>query len=101
MNKEVKRYSTWFKANKLSVNIDKTKWTIFPPLYFVSTNFSELFMVGITPDRETVANFFSVFIDKNVAWKAHITTVSIKISKSVGVLYQARLIIPRKQLNQL
>ena len=25
MNKELKSVSTWFKANKLSVNIDKTK----------------------------------------------------------------------------
>ena len=25
MNKELKNVSTWFKANKLSVNIDKTK----------------------------------------------------------------------------
>ena len=31
MNKELKSVSTWFKANKLSVNIDKTKWTIFHP----------------------------------------------------------------------
>ena len=25
MNKELKKVSTWFKASKLSVNIDKTK----------------------------------------------------------------------------
>ena len=29
MNKELKSVSTWFKANKLSINIDKTKWTLF------------------------------------------------------------------------
>ena len=29
MNKELKSVSTWFKANKLSINIYKTKWTIF------------------------------------------------------------------------
>ena len=28
MNKELKSVSTWFKANKLSINFDKTKWTI-------------------------------------------------------------------------
>ena len=31
MNKELKSVSTWFKANKLSINTDKTKWTIFYP----------------------------------------------------------------------
>ena len=29
MNKELKSVSTWFKANKLSINIDKTKWIIY------------------------------------------------------------------------
>ena len=29
MNKELKSVSIWFKANKLSINIDETKWTIF------------------------------------------------------------------------
>ena len=28
MNKELKSVSTWFRANKLSINIDKTKLTI-------------------------------------------------------------------------
>ena len=42
-----------------------------------------------------------VFINENVTWKPHINTISTKISKSIGTLYGVRLIIPRKQLNQL
>ena len=42
-----------------------------------------------------------VFFDENVTWKAHINTISTKISKSIGIIYRVRLIIPRKQLNQL
>ena len=29
INKELKKVFLWFKENKLSINIDKTKWTIF------------------------------------------------------------------------
>ena len=32
MNLELKKISNWFKVNKLSVNIDKTNWTLFHPL---------------------------------------------------------------------
>ena len=32
MNTELHKVSTWFKSNKLSLNIDKTKWSIFHPL---------------------------------------------------------------------
>ena len=31
INKELKKVFLWFKENKLSINIDKTKWTIFYP----------------------------------------------------------------------
>ena len=88
MNKELKSVSIWFKANKLSINIDETK-------------FRELFTDGITLKRETVTKSLGIFIDENVTWKPHINTVSTMISKSIGILYRARLIIPRSQLNQL
>ena len=100
MNKELKSVSTWFKANKLSINIDKTKWPILYPTStkrFMPTKFPELFIDGITLERETVTKFLGVIIDEDVTWKAHINTISTKISKSIG----ARLIIPRKKLNQL
>ena len=104
MNNEPKSVSTWFKANRLSINIDKTKWTIFHPTLkkrFMPTKFSELFIDGITLKRKTVTRFLGVFIDENVTWKPHIKTISTKISKSICILYRERLIVPRKQLNQL
>ena len=104
MNKELKSVSTWFKANKLSMIIGKTKWTIFHPISkkrFMLTKFPELFIDGITPERETVTKFLGVFIDKNVTWKAHINTVSTKTSKSMSILYKVSLTIPRKHLNLL
>ena len=32
IDKELRSVSMWLKASKLSINIDKTKWTIFIPL---------------------------------------------------------------------
>ena len=86
------------------MNIGKIKWTIFHPSSkkrFMPTKFLELFIDGITLKRETVTKFLGEFFDQNIAWKAHISTISTKISKSIGILYRARLVIPRKQLIQL
>ena len=47
MNKGLKSFSTWFKANKLYIIIDKSKWTIFHPSFkkrFMFTNFLEPFI---------------------------------------------------------
>ena len=104
MNKELKSVSNWFKANKLCIIIYKTNWAIFHPnskKCFMPTKFPELFFDGITLERETVTKFLGVILDGNITWKAHINTISPKISKSIGILYRARLIIPRKKLNQL
>ena len=104
MNKELKNVSTWFKANKLSINIDITKWTTFNPTSkkrFMPTKFVELFIDSVTPERETVTQFLSLFIDENAVWKAHINTIPTKIYKSIAIFYRARLKVSRKQLNQL
>ena len=89
MNKELKSVSTWIEANELSINTDKTKWTIFHPTSkkrFMPTKFPELFIDGITLKRETVTKLLGVFIDENATWKPHINTISTKISKSIGIL---------------
>ena len=47
INEELKSVSTWFEANQLSINIDKTKWAIFHPTSkkrFIPTKFPELLM---------------------------------------------------------
>ena len=46
MNNELKSVSTWFKANKLSINVNKTKWAIFHPTSkkcFMPTKIPELY----------------------------------------------------------
>ena len=60
------------------------------------TKFPELFIDGITVERETVTKFLDVIIDENITWKAHINTISTKISRTIGILYRSRLIIPVK-----
>ena len=85
MNKELKSVSIWFKANKLSINIDKTKCTIFYPTSkkrFTPPKFPELFVDGITLKRETVTKFLGVFIDETVTWKPYINTVSTRFLKA-------------------
>ena len=96
-----KRFRVYGIFKKWQIDDDK-----FPELVKNDENdendkFPELFIDGITLEKETVTKFLGVIIDENVTWKAHINTISTKISKSIGTLYRARLIIPRKQLNQL
>ena len=81
MSKELKSISNWFKTNKLSTNIDKTKWIIFYSTSikrFMPSNFPDLFINGITIEKETVTKFLSVYIDEIVSCKNHINKLSNK-----------------------
>ena len=58
----------------------------------MSTKFPELFIVSITPEKETVTKILGVFIDEKIIWKDHINTITSKISESIDIRYRARLI---------
>ena len=67
INKKLKCVSSCFKANKLSININKTKWTTFYPpsrKCFMPRERLELFINGKNLKRETVTIFLGVFIDE-------------------------------------
>ena len=46
-------------------------------------------------------SFLGVTIDENLNWKAHIKSVSLKISRSVGVLSKIKNIVPDNVLLML
>ena len=104
MNVELENVSTWFKSNKLSLNVDKTKWFLFHPLskrQFLPQTLPNLLIENIHIKREHVAKFLGVFIDENLSWKQHIEILSSKISKSIGILYKSRDVLSKQCLNQL
>ena len=104
MNVEFENVSTWFKSNKLSLNVDKTKWSLFHPLsktQFLPQTLPNLFIENIHIKREHVTKFLGVFIDENVSWKQHIEMRSSKISKRIDILYKSRDVLSKQCLNQL
>ena len=81
---ELNKISLWFKANKLLLNLTKTKHSLFT---FI--------------ERKNVTKFLGVLIDENLSWKQHINNVSTKISKSISILYKSREIVKQPLLKQL
>ena len=93
MNDELKNVSIWFKANKLSLNITKTKFSLFHPSRKkrnIPVNLPKLEIDNTKIKRECVTKFLGLLIDENLTWKPHIDSVNTKISKSVGILYKSR-----------
>ena len=93
MNKKLTNVSNWFNANKLSLNVKKTKFSFFHksskkdniPLRLPNLNIN-----GFTIERESSIKFLGVWIDENLTWRDHIHTVENKIAKNIGLLYQGK-----------
>ena len=105
MNKELTNVSNWFNANKLSLNVKKTKYSFFHksskkkdniPLRLPSLNIN-----GFTSERESSIKFLGVSIDENLTWRDHIHTVENKIAKNIGLLYQGKHYLDDNCLKQI
>ena len=92
INKELEKLNLWFKLNKLTLNVDKTKCMFFHKRRAVpSINLS---MNNIPIDIVPHFNYLGIILDKHLSWKTHITMITGKLSKINGILNRLKYIYP-------
>ena len=106
MNVELQKMSGWLKSNKLSLNLTKTKWTLFHSLLWVkkrliANDLSIPYIDDFETVRESVTKFLGIFIGKNLTWKYQIEHVCNKVFKSIGIMYKSRNILSKRLMKQL
>ena len=75
----------WLKVNKLSLNIKKTHFILFTnknaskPIVNISIDGHKIDETGHT-------KFLEVVIDSKLTWKNHISYITGKIAKGIGVI---------------
>ena len=104
LNAERSHLNDSFCANKLSLNIDKTKYVWFhkaeskDDLPLILPDF---LINDVKIKRENSLKFLEVIIDENLTWKTHVQLVENKISKSVGILFKASRALNFQSLRSL
>ena len=96
VNKELCKLNNWFHANKLSLNVSKTKYTFFHKLrqnINIPLVLPNLSINGFTVKRERSIKFLGVLLDENITWKDDIQTIENKISKNIGMLFKAKFLL--------
>lgn len=104
VNLELCKVFDWVKANKLSLNLAKTKYCLFYNRYYKHTIPSELptLVLNNCPiQRNKNTCFLGVIFDETLSWKPHIDCIKNKISKSIGILYRAKPYLHHRALKQL
>ena len=95
INTEMEKVQSWFLANKLQINYTKTSYMIFKSRHVnFDHNLINININNTEIKRVNNMKFLGVVIDKNLTWKEHINYISLKISKSIGILNSLRFILP-------
>jgi hypothetical protein len=92
-NRSLAIINEWLIANKLTLNIAKSKYCIFghsAPLEFKFT----VTLHNTEIEKISHIKYLGVFIDENLNWKQHISYVYEKCLKYIGIFYKLRSRFP-------
>ena len=92
INSELNLIYDWLLANKLSLNIKKTKYMMFryPQKPATSMPKLELFINNHKLDKVDNFDFLGITLNETLSWKYHIDKVATKISKVIGILARCK-----------
>ena len=97
VNKELKKVRKWLEA----LNIEKTNFVLFhPPRHKFNAQITLKFGKKKI-SQETCIKFLGVLLDSHLSWKSHITELSKKLSRTVGLFYKVRHYAPLETLKLL
>ena len=90
LNAELRKVSSWFKCNKLSLNISKTNF-----MHYQTTRTNIDLPCNIIIDtmplvKKDNVKFLGITIDKHLTWNQHVNNISISIAKGIGSLYKVK-----------
>ena len=99
INRELNVVNKWLIANRISLNYSKTKFIVFT--YGRTLDFPLIQIAGNNIQQVNEIKFLGLILDYNLSFKAHISYIANKISKSVGILYKIRDFVPPDVLRSL
>ena len=101
VNQELQKINKWFEANKLCLNVGKTKYSLLHkpnrkdglPLLLPSLLIKKREM-----QRVKSIKFLGVLLDENLSSKDHIKYIENKVAENIGLLYRAKLFLDKNSL---
>ena len=93
VNNELVNIKDWFTANKLSLNVEKIKYSFFhkpSKKDDIPLRLPKLIINKSKIQRGESIKFLVVLLDQHLTWKVYIKLTENKIAKNIGILYKAR-----------
>ena len=108
VNIQLQLLYTWLSCNKLSLNINKTSYTIFRPHSNTHINIRNSLHINheaIKSSEESTkagaANFLGVYIDNHLTFSQHIDQLCTSLSNSIFAINRVKYLLPYAALRSL
>ena len=82
-------------VNRLSLNIDKTNFIVFHPYNKPVKKRITIKINNKAIIEKEYIKYLGVLIDSTLSWKHHVSNISKKISRSIGIMYKLRPFLPQ------
>ena len=87
----------WFRANSLTLNVQKTKYLLFRPNNTKKRVLElKISNCNLKPDCET--KFLGVILDDKLDWSSHVKNVLTKMKRNLGLLNRGKYLLSKHGL---
>ena len=99
-NTELSTFKSWSDANRLTININKTNCLFISNIY---QNLPEasILIDDYALDVAQCVRFLGLYIDDKLKFDSHIRYICDKVSKSIGIIFRIRSLLPKTLLRNL
>ena len=99
INVELVKVLKWIRANKLSLNLQKTKYMLFSKSIHslpIDIAFEDFVLENVSNIK-----FLGVTVDNQLSWKFHINNICKVISRNIGIINRLKFHLPLASLLML
>ena len=93
---EMNTLSTWFKTNRLSLNVSKTNCIIFGRSN--QPDHHRVYIDNIVIKRVNCNKFIGVIIDSKLSWSDHVSCIRHKMSTNLSVMHRVKWLLNNSAL---
>src|SRR6267154_373085 len=84
----------WCLSNKLTINLNKTNYTIFSHSRKTSVENINIYLGNFQIKYTTFCKYLGILIDHKLDWQDHIDFIYKKLLKFCGIFYKIRDLLP-------
>ena len=96
LHKDLKNFTNWLNANKISLNVDKTEMILFKPIKKPLDCQLKLKHNGKMLYQTSSVKYLGIKIDHYLNWQVHINKIAIRLNKANAMLYKDRQFVNEK-----